>query len=86
MNRKFVFKPSKVVWYDELPPQNPVKTPTGRMRMFVGVLKTRPNTWGQVPYIYQHGANGTLHGTRKNYPEIEWEARGTQLWGRYTPK
>lgn len=82
----FSFKPADVLWFGELPARAPSKTATGRLRLFVETLKTRPGTWGKYPHIYvgKAGASASLWMNRHDYPEIEWEARGNTMWGRFS--
>jgi hypothetical protein len=82
MNTRFTFRPSDVVWFETLPTKTTNKTATGRMAMFVETLRIRPGTWGKYPHAYKNGANLAIYAARKNYPKIEWEARGQFLYGR----
>jgi hypothetical protein len=82
MNTRFTFRPADVVWFDTLPARPQGKTAVGRMSMFVDRLRQRPGVWGQYPHAYKNGALTSLWIARKNYPKIEWEARGQYLYGR----
>lgn len=83
MNSKFTFKPVDVIWLDSLPEIPGKVIPTGRMRLFTEVLKQRPGTWGKYPHAYAARAGSALWSVRKAYPEIQWEARGDSLFGRF---
>lgn len=86
MNTRFAFKPIDVIWLDSLPStDNAPRTVVGRMEMFVQTLKKRPGTYGKYPHVYKNGATTTIWSVRRNYPGIEWEARGNFLYGRYVP-
>lgn len=82
MNTRFIFRPSDVVWFETLPAKTTRKTAVGRMALFVEALRQRPGTWGKYPHCYKNGALSNIWVVRKNYPKIEWEARGQFLYGR----